>query len=50
MFGTLTSKVFYIQTKKMRKIRNIIVHEFNSGFTLGAFIFSKSKNSSYKNL
>lgn len=34
MFGTLTSKVFYIQTKKFRKIKNLIVKEYESGFTI----------------
>ena len=34
MFGTLTSKVFYIQTKKYRKIKSLIVKDFESGFTI----------------
>ena len=34
MFATLTSKVFYIQTKKYRKVKNLIVKEFESGFTI----------------
>ena len=34
MFDTLTSKVFYIQTKKFRKIKSLIVKEYKSGFTI----------------
>lgn len=34
MFGISDSKVFYISTKKMRKIKKLILDEFEAGFTI----------------
>ena len=33
MFGVSDSKLFYIYTKKMRKIKKLIIDEFHTGFT-----------------
>lgn len=34
MFGTSDSKLFYIYTKKTRKVKRLILDEFQSGFTI----------------
>lgn len=33
MFGLQTSKVFYIYTKKVRKLKKVILNDFQTGFT-----------------
>ena len=34
MFGLQTSKVFYIYTKRVRKIKKLILNDFQTGFTV----------------
>ena len=33
MFGLSDSKVFYIYTKKVRKVKSLIINDFQTGFT-----------------
>lgn len=47
MFGMSDSKLFYIYTKKVRKIKKLILEDFETGFTIIPSKGGYSKKSGY---